>query len=66
MREKSGTFVSTNGEQKRYAFEADSVSGRGQPPSRRTHRDAEKALAVLRSRLEVPSGAEVDREVSRA
>ena len=57
-------IVSTSGEQKRYAFEAE-YAGRGQPPSRRTRQNAEKAVAVLRSRLDIPDGA-LERDLSHA
>ncbi len=57
---------STSGEHRRYAFEAESEGGKGQPPSRRTRQDAEKAVAVLRSRLDVPEVAVLDRDLAHA
>ncbi|HVW26450.1 MAG TPA: hypothetical protein VHC69_13875 [Polyangiaceae bacterium] len=54
------------GEQRRYAFEAESEGVGGRPPSRRTRHDAEQALAVLRSRLGVPADAKLEHDLSRA
>jgi hypothetical protein len=55
------------GEHRRYAFEeAESAGGKGGPHSRRTRQEAEKAVAVLRSRLDAPDGAVLDHELSHA
>jgi hypothetical protein len=57
---------STSGEHKRYAFEAESEGAKDQPPSRRTRQSAEKAVAVLRSRLDIPEGSVLDRDLAHA
>lgn len=57
---------STSGEHKRYAFEAESDGAKSQPPSRRARHEAEKAVAVLRSRLDIPEGAALDHDLAHA